>query len=78
MPFGLSWQRYSFLIICSCLSAVTGSQFVHWYYKPLDDLIDVLKEKDEKSKQEPLETYINRLHNIHESYVAYENRKKQY
>lgn len=75
MPFGLSWQRYSLLIICSFLSAATGSQLVHWYYKPLDDLVDLLEEKDENSK-EPLETYINRLHNLHKSYVIYENRKK--
>lgn len=47
MPAGVSWGQYLKFTACALLSMAAGSQMVHLYYRPLDDL-DLYIEKMEK------------------------------
>lgn len=38
MPAGVSWGEYLKFMSCALLSMMAGSQLVHMYYKPLQDL----------------------------------------
>lgn len=38
MPAGVSWGQYMKFLSAAMLSMMAGSQLVHIYYKPLDDL----------------------------------------
>ncbi|XP_048525570.1 protein brawnin [Dendroctonus ponderosae] len=38
MPAGVSWGKYLKFTTCAILSMLAGSQVVHIYYRPLDDL----------------------------------------
>lgn len=38
MPAGVSWGKYLKFTTCAFLSMLAGSQVVHVYYRPLDDL----------------------------------------
>ncbi|XP_012157475.1 uncharacterized protein LOC105664497 [Ceratitis capitata] len=38
MPAGVSWGQYMKFLSAAMLSMMAGSQLVHMYYKPLDDL----------------------------------------
>ncbi|XP_075155283.1 ubiquinol-cytochrome c reductase complex assembly factor 6 sloth 2 [Haematobia irritans] len=38
MPAGVSWGQYLKFMSCAVLSMMAGSQLVHMYYKPLEDL----------------------------------------
>lgn len=47
MPAGVSWGQYLKFTACALLSMAAGSQMVHLYYRPLDDM-DLYIEKMEK------------------------------
>lgn len=51
MPAGVSWPRYISFFAASMLSAFAGAQLVHIYYRPLDDLDDIVREELEKRKK---------------------------
>ncbi|XP_037935772.1 protein brawnin-like [Teleopsis dalmanni] len=38
MPAGVGWGQYIKFFTCAMLSMMAGSQLVHYYYKPLQDL----------------------------------------
>lgn len=38
MPAGVSWGQYIKFLTCAMISMMAGSQLVHMYYKPLEDL----------------------------------------
>lgn len=45
MPAGVSWGRYLSFCAASMVSMLVGSQIVHRYYRPLDDInLYVVKE----------------------------------
>lgn len=48
MPAGVSWQRYLKFFAAAMASMLAGSQMVHIYYKPLDDM-DVYVEEERKN-----------------------------
>lgn len=48
MPAGVSWGQYSKFFVAAMLSMLAGSQVVHMYYRPLDDL-DVYIKKELES-----------------------------
>lgn len=51
MPAGVSWGQYLKFMSCAVLSMMAGSQLVHMYYKPLEDLeIYIDKEVEQVSK----------------------------
>ena len=50
MPAGVSWGQYLKFMSCAMLAMMAGSQAVHMYYKPLQDL-DVYIEKEMKQMQ---------------------------
>ncbi|XP_011293821.1 ubiquinol-cytochrome-c reductase complex assembly factor 6 [Musca domestica] len=51
MPAGVSWGQYLKFMSCAVLSMMAGSQLVHMYYKPLEDLdVYIDKEVEEVSK----------------------------
>ncbi|XP_061389539.1 ubiquinol-cytochrome-c reductase complex assembly factor 6 [Musca vetustissima] len=51
MPAGVSWGQYLKFMSCAVLSMMAGSQLVHMYYKPLQDLdVYIDKEVEEVSK----------------------------
>lgn len=52
MPAGVSWGQYTKFFISAMLSMMAGSQLVHIYYKPLED-IDVYIEKELKTTKQP-------------------------
>ncbi|XP_055910113.1 ubiquinol-cytochrome-c reductase complex assembly factor 6 [Eupeodes corollae] len=48
MPAGVSWGQYTKFFISAMISMMAGSQLVHIYYKPLQD-IDVFIENEMKT-----------------------------
>lgn len=56
MPAGVSWGQYLKFMSCAMLSMMAGSQLVHMYYKPLQDLDKYIeKEMKQSSTKKPLE-----------------------
>ena len=51
MPAGLSWPRYVTFFTVGLLTMLSGSQIVHLYYKPLDDLEDLVEEELARRKK---------------------------
>ena len=47
MPAGVGWGQYLKFFTAAMLSMMAGSQLVHLYYKPLQDL-DVYIEREKK------------------------------
>lgn len=45
MPAGVSWGQYLKFFTSAMLAMMAGSQIVHMYYKPLDDLNDYVKKE---------------------------------
>ncbi|XP_033219806.1 uncharacterized protein C12orf73 [Belonocnema kinseyi] len=45
MPAGLSYPRYITYFTASLLTALAGAQTVHKFYRPLDDLNDLVEEE---------------------------------
>ena len=54
MPAGLTWPRYLSFFAASMLTALAGSQLVHDYYKPLNDLEDLVQQELERRKRTKL------------------------
>jgi len=45
MPLGVSWGQYLKFTSAAMLSMFAGSQLVHVYYRPLDDMDKLIKEE---------------------------------
>lgn len=50
MPAGVSWSRYLTYATCSLLSMFAGSEVVHRYYRPLQDLNEYVEKEKQKNK----------------------------
>lgn len=51
MPAGVSWPRYISFFTASMLTAFAGAQLVHMYYKPLDDLEELIQQEMRRRKE---------------------------
>ncbi|EDW06327.1 protein BRAWNIN [Drosophila mojavensis] len=52
MPAGVSWGQYMKFLGSAMLAMMAGSQAVHMYFKPLDDLpVYIEKEKQQLQKE---------------------------
>lgn len=84
MPAGVSWGKYVALIVVGIASGLAGSEVVHRYYKPLEDLEDFVQEKVREQKEytdfdqdEPsLEAEIDRLYDLHRQYKEVQKPQK--
>lgn len=45
MPAGVSWSTYLKFVTAAFLSMALGSQVVHLYYRPLNDLDSLLEQE---------------------------------
>ncbi|XP_053625333.1 ubiquinol-cytochrome-c reductase complex assembly factor 6 [Plodia interpunctella] len=45
MPAGVTWSQYLSFTAAAMLSMLTGSQVVHQYYKPLQDLHNYINDE---------------------------------
>ncbi|XP_013186493.2 ubiquinol-cytochrome-c reductase complex assembly factor 6 [Amyelois transitella] len=45
MPAGVSWGQYLTFTAAAMISMLTGSQVVHQYYRPLQDLHNYINEE---------------------------------
>jgi hypothetical protein len=50
MPVGISWTRYISFIVVSLFTTLAGGQVVHMYYKPLDDLEELIQQELERKR----------------------------
>lgn len=50
MPAGVSWSYYIKFTTCAMLSMLAGSQVVHMYYRPLEDLNEYIEEEMKQKK----------------------------
>lgn len=48
MPAGVTWTKYICVTSAALLSMFTGSQVVHYFYRPLDDLDDLVQMEVER------------------------------
>ncbi|XP_034476216.1 uncharacterized protein C12orf73 homolog [Drosophila innubila] len=55
MPAGVSWGQYMKFLGSAMLAMMAGSQAVHLYFKPLDDLPAYI-EREREHKEEPIKT----------------------
>ena len=52
MPGGVGMGEYTRFMVAAMFSMLLGSQTVHFFYRPLDDLDDyVMRAKEEKGKE---------------------------
>ncbi|XP_026481217.1 uncharacterized protein C12orf73 homolog [Ctenocephalides felis] len=51
MPAGVSWGQYLKFMSAALLTMFAGSQLVHMYYRPLDDLDKYIEEEFQRQKQ---------------------------
>lgn len=66
MPAGVTWGRYLRFACAAYITMMAGSQTVHYYYRPLDDLQDLVKVHKERLLQEHL-MVINAKEELHKS-----------
>lgn len=52
MPGGFSWPRYITFCVVSMLTTLAGAQCVHVYYRPLDDLEELVQQELERRKKD--------------------------
>ncbi|XP_023161249.1 uncharacterized protein C12orf73 homolog [Drosophila hydei] len=53
MPAGVSWGQYMKFLGSAMLAMMAGSQAVHLYFKPLDDLpVYIEKERQQQKEQD--------------------------
>ncbi|XP_067642141.1 ubiquinol-cytochrome c reductase complex assembly factor 6 [Eurosta solidaginis] len=63
MPAGVSWGQYMKFLTAAMLSMMAGSQLVHMYYKPLEDLNTYIEremknlKKHEETKSSTLDDF---------------------
>ena len=50
MPAGVSWKRYLTFGAAAMFSMFLGSQTVHYIYRPLDDLPELIEAAKKKEK----------------------------
>lgn len=48
MPAGVSWPQYLKFFVAAMVSMLLGSQVVHVYYRPLDDLDELVQQEVER------------------------------
>ena len=48
MPAGVSWPQYLKFFVAAMVSMLLGSQAVHVYYRPLDDLSELVQQEVER------------------------------
>jgi len=48
MPAGVSWPQYLKFFAAAMMSMLLGAQAVHVYYRPLDDLSELVQQEVEK------------------------------
>jgi hypothetical protein len=48
MPAGVSWPQYTKFFVASIVSMLLGAQAVHVYYRPLDDLNELVQQEVER------------------------------
>jgi len=48
MPAGVSWPQYLKFFVAAMVSMVLGAQAVHVYYRPLDDLNELVQQEVER------------------------------
>lgn len=51
MPAGMSWPRYLTFFMVSMLTSFGGAQVVHEYYKPLDDLEELVQQELDRRRK---------------------------
>lgn len=51
MPAGVSWGAYLKFFSAAMVSMMAGSQLVHIYYRPLDDLEELIEVEVQKKKK---------------------------
>lgn len=51
MPAGVSWGTYLKFFSAAMVSMMAGSQLVHIYYRPLDDLEELIEVEVQKKKK---------------------------
>lgn len=54
MPAGVTWGRYLRFACAAYITMMAGSQTVHYYYRPLDDLEVLVKMHKERLLREHL------------------------
>ncbi|XP_015590459.1 uncharacterized protein C12orf73 homolog [Cephus cinctus] len=52
MPAGLSSSRYLTFVASAMLTMFAGAQVVHMYYRPLDDLDELVQRELERRRAE--------------------------
>ncbi|XP_033171012.1 uncharacterized protein C12orf73 homolog [Drosophila mauritiana] len=53
MPAGVSWGQYMKFLGCALASMMAGSQAVHFYYKPLEDLRTYIEQEQHSTQVDP-------------------------
>jgi len=48
MPAGVSWPQYVKFFVAAMVSMLLGAQAVHVYYRPLDDLNELVQQEAER------------------------------
>lgn len=48
MPAGVSWPQYLKFFVAAMVSMLLGAQAVHVYYRPLDDLNELVQQEVER------------------------------
>ncbi|XP_014215937.1 uncharacterized protein LOC106644783 [Copidosoma floridanum] len=52
MPASLIWPRYLLFCSIAALTTMAGSEIVHQYYKPLDDLEELVQQALEQRRKD--------------------------
>jgi len=60
MPAGVSLYTYSKFTCAALLSMALGSQAVHQYYKPLQDIEEIIRETQEKALPQEVKDIIRK------------------
>jgi len=48
MPAGVSWPQYIKFFVAAMVSMLLGAQAVHEYYRPLDDVSELVQQEVER------------------------------
>jgi hypothetical protein len=57
MPAGVSWPKYLMFFAASMTSMMLGAQTVHVYYRPLDDLNQLVEQELERFNKEKAQNH---------------------
>jgi len=60
MPAGVSTKTYLKFATSALLSMAAGSQFVHLYYRPLQDIEEFVKESEDRIIPEHIKQILNK------------------